>query len=319
MYYIERGLGPKYKWLAILFALFGSIAAFGIGNMVQSHSVASALKETVNTPEWITGLVLAIFTGLVILGGVKSIGRVSSVLVPFMAVFYIIGGLIVVFMYLDRVPAAFALIFTDAFTGQAMAGGAIGTVIKMGVARGLFSNEAGLGSAPIAAAAAKTDQPGRQALVSMTGTFLDTIIVCTITGLSVVVTGAYLKYVPGQLEGAQVTVAAFESAMPSIGGWIVTAGLIFFAYSTVLGWSYYGEKCFTYLFGDRMTFLYRLLFVFAVFFGAMQKISLVWDAADMMNGLMALPNLVGLLLLSSVIVKETDQFKEQLKIERGLK
>jgi AGCS family alanine or glycine:cation symporter len=319
MYYIERGLGPKFKWLAVLFALFGSVAAFGIGNMVQSHSVASALKETVDAPEWITGLVLAIFTGLVILGGVKSIGRVSSVLVPFMAVFYIVGGLIVIFMFIDQVPAAFALIFTDAFTGQAMAGGAIGTVIKMGVARGLFSNEAGLGSAPIAAAAAKTDQPGRQALVSMTGTFLDTIIVCTITGLSVVVTGAYLKYVPGELEGAQVTVAAFESAMPSVGGWIVSIGLILFAYSTVLGWSYYGEKCFTYLFGDKMTFLYRLLFVLAVFIGAMQKIGLVWDAADMMNGLMALPNLVGLLLLSTVIVKETDQFKEQLKIERGQK
>ncbi len=314
MYYIERGLGMK--WLAVLFALFGSVAAFGIGNMVQSHSVASAFEETFGITPWISGLILAFCNALVLLGGIHSIGRVSNYLVPFMAIFYVLGGLIVILLNLDQLPSAFALIFSDAFTGQAMAGGAIGTVIKMGVARGLFSNESGLGSAPIAAAAAKTDHPGRQALVAMTGTFLDTIIVCTFTGLTIVMTGAYLKYEPGVLEGAQVTVAAFNSALPVVGGLIVTIGLILFAYSTVLGWSYYGEKCFTYLFGDRMTIPYRTAFVVFIFIGSLLKIDLVWEAADMMNGLMALPNLIGLLLLSGVVVSETRSFREFVKAER---
>lgn len=314
MYYIERGLGMK--WLAVLFALFGSVAAFGIGNMVQSHSVASAFEETFGIAPWITGLILTVCTALVLIGGIQSIGRVSNYLVPFMALFYIAGGMVVILLNLDKLPSAFALIFSDAFTGKAMAGGAIGTVIKMGVARGLFSNEAGLGSAPIAAAAAKTDYPGRQALVSMTGTFLDTIVVCTFTGLTIVMTGAYLDYKPGVLEGAQVTVAAFDSGLPVAGGLIVTLSLILFAYSTVLGWSYYGEKCFTYLFGDRMTMPYRTVFVLFVFIGSLLKIDLVWAAADMMNGLMAVPNLIGLLLLSGVVVSETRSFREQLKKER---
>ncbi|WP_309863866.1 alanine/glycine:cation symporter family protein [Desmospora profundinema] len=314
MYYIERGLGMK--WLAVLFALFGSMAAFGIGNMVQSHSVASALGEVSGNaiPGWITGLVLAVFTALVILGGIKSIGRITSFLVPFMAVFYILGGLVVILLNVTEVPAAFAMIFTDAFTGQAMAGGAIGTVIQMGVARGLFSNEAGLGSAPIAAAAAKTDVPGRQGLVSMTGTFLDTLVVCTITGLAIVMSGVFTDT---SLEGAQITVAAFNSALPVIGGLIVSIGLILFAYSTILGWSYYGEKCFTYLFGDNATFLYRGIFVFAVFIGSIQKIGLVWGISDTMNALMAAPNLVGLLLLSGVVASETRSFREQMRLERS--
>lgn len=230
-----------------------------------------------------------------------------------MAVFYILGGITIILLNIDAVPKAFALIFEDAFTGQAMAGGVLGQVIKMGVARGLFSNEAGLGSAPIAAAAAKTDHPGRQALVSMTGTFLDTIVVCTITGLAIVMTGAYDNK---GLEGPQITVAAFDTVLPTIGGLIVSIGLILFAYSTILGWSYYGEKCFTYLFSDKTAIFYRTVFVLAVFIGSMQQIDLVWTLSDTMNGLMALPNLVGLLFLSSVVVSETKDFQKIVMQEK---
>lgn len=316
MYYIERGLG--WKWLAVLFALFGSIAAFGIGNMVQSHSVAGSLSQLSGEaiPPWVTGLVLALFTGLVLLGGIKSIGKVTAFLVPFMAVFYILGGLGVIFLNIGKVPAALSLIFSDAFTGQAVAGGVLGQVIKMGVARGLFSNEAGLGSAPIAAAAARTDHPGRQALVSMTGTFLDTIVVCSITGLSIVMTGAYTNE---KLEAAQITMTAFDTALPTLGSWIVSVGLILFAYSTILGWSYYGEKCFTYLFSDKSALYYRMVFVIAVFFGSMQQVDLVWELSDTMNALMALPNLVGLLLLSGVVVSETKDFQKIMQRERAQK
>src|SRR5699024_2131994 len=318
MYYLERGLG--WKWLAVLFALFGSVAAFGIGNVVQSHSVAGALTQMSGDaiPSWATGLTLAVLTGLVLLGGIRSIGRMTAFLVPFMALFYVAGGLIIVALNVDQVPAALSLIFTDAFSGSAVAGGVLGQVIKMGVARGLFSNEAGLGSAPIAAAAAKTDHPGRQALVSMTGTFLDTIVVCTITGLTIVMTGTFD---PGNLEGAQITVAAFNNVLPTIGGLIVSIGLVLFAYSTILCWSYYGEQCFTYLFSEKtyISILYRSIFVIAVFFGALQPIELVWTLSDTMNGLMALPNLVGLLLLSGVVASETRDFQEKLKLEQSQK
>ncbi|WP_188432804.1 alanine/glycine:cation symporter family protein [Kroppenstedtia guangzhouensis] len=316
MYYIERGLG--WKWLAVLFALFGSIAAFGIGNMTQSHSVAGSISQLSGDaiPTWVTGLVLTVFTGLVLLGGIKSIGRVTSYLVPFMAVFYILGGLVIIFLNLDKIPGTLTLILSDAFTGEAVAGGLLGQVIKMGVARGLFSNEAGLGSAPIAAAAAKTDHPGRQALVSMTGTFLDTIVVCSITGLTIVMSGTYAD---PNLEGAQITMAAFDNVLPVIGNWTVSIGLILFAYSTILGWSYYGEKCFTYLFGDKSSLYYRIFFVLVVFVGAMQEIKLVWDLSDTMNALMALPNLVGLLLLSGVVVSETKDFRKIMLKEQSQK
>ncbi|WP_425484698.1 alanine/glycine:cation symporter family protein [Kroppenstedtia pulmonis] len=315
MYYIERGLGSK--WLAVLFALFGAIAAFGIGNMVQSHSVSQAITDISGgaVPGWVTGIILVVLTGIVILGGIQSIGKISSYLVPFMAVFYILGGLVVIAFNIDQVPAAVGIIINDAFTGQAMAGGAIGVVIQQGVARGLFSNEAGMGSAPIAAAAAKTDSPGRQALVSMTGTFLDTIVVCSITGLTLVISGAYAD---SSLEGAHMTIAAFNQGIPVIGGAIVSVGLILFAYSTILGWSYYGEKCFTYLFGERILIGYRIIFVLALFVGAIQEIALVWGISDTMNALMALPNLIGLLLLSGVVASETRSFREQIKLERQM-
>lgn len=231
MYYIEKGLG--WKWLAVLFALFGFLASFGIGNMTQVNTVAGALSSNFGITPWITGVALAVLTGLVLLGGIKSIGKFASVIVPFMAIFYLVGGLIIILLNINIVPEAFAMIFKAAFTGESVAGGAIGTAIRYGVARGVFSNEAGLGSAPIAAAAAKTDYPGRQALVSMTGTFLDTMIVCTITGLVIVM--SIMQFGLGDTSQDILTGAAFESFLPGYGGLIVTIGIIFFAYTTVLG------------------------------------------------------------------------------------
>ena len=305
MYYIERGLGKK--WLAVLFAIFGVLASFGIGSSVQSNSVAQAIHASFSIDTWITGVVLTVFTGLVILGGIRSISRVSSAIVPIMAVGYVLGGLIVIAMHLDLLFPALELILTDAFTGEAVAGGALGTVIRYGVARGVFSNEAGMGSAPIAAAAAKTDHPVRQALVSMTGTFLDTIIVCSITGIVLVMGGMYTN---GQ-TGAALTTMTFSQMLPGVGGWIVTFGLVFFAYSTILGWCYYGEKCATYLVGEGGVLPYRMIYVASVMAGTVLSLDLVWSASDVFNGLMALPNLIALVLLSGVVVKETHDFFEK--------
>ena len=303
MYYIERGM--KQKWLAMLFAGFATIASFGIGSSVQSNSVAQSIHASFGIDGWITGVVLTAFTAVVILGGIKSISRVSSVIVPFMAVFYVLGGLIIILMNLDALFPAIKIIFSDAFTGNAVAGGALGTVIRYGVARGVFSNEAGMGSAPIAAAAAKTDHPVRQALVSMTGTFLDTIVVCSITGIVLVMGNMYMD---GE-TGAALTTHTFNKLLPGPGGWIVTFGLIFFAYSTILGWCYYGEKCATYLFGDKSITAYRVIYVATVMLGTVASLDLVWAAADTFNGLMAIPNLIALLALSGVIIKETKDFK----------
>ena len=307
MYYIERGM--KQKWLAILFAGFATIASFGIGSSVQSNSVAQSIHASFGIEGWITGVVLTVFTAVVILGGIKSISKVSSVIVPFMAVFYVLGGLIIILLNLDALMPALQLIFSDAFTGNAVAGGALGTVIRYGVARGVFSNEAGMGSAPIAAAAAKTDHPVRQALVSMTGTFLDTIVVCSITGIVLVMGNMYMD---GE-TGAALTTHTFNKLLPGPGGWIVTFGLIFFAYSTILGWCYYGEKCATYLFGDKCITIYRVIYVATVMLGTVASLDLVWAAADTFNGLMAIPNLIALLALSGVIIKETKDFKEKRK------
>ena len=312
MYYIENGLGKKWKWLAFLFAFFGVMASFGIGSTVQANSVAQAVHSSFGIDTWITGVVLTLITAFVVLGGIQSISRVSSVVVPFMAVLYIVGGLVVVAMHFDLLLPALKVIMQDAFTGQAVAGGVVGTVIRYGVARGVFSNEAGMGSAPIAAAAAKTDHPVRQALVSMTGTFLDTIIVCSITGLVLVMGilqsngGAFA--VP-DLEGAALTTATFDAMLSGYGGWVVTIGLIFFAYSTTLGWCYYGEKCATYVFGDKSVPIYRVIYVATVMLGTVLSMDMVWAAADTFNGLMAVPNLIALLLLSKVIVQETRDFK----------
>lgn len=315
MYYIEKGLGMK--WLGMFFAFFGAIAAFGIGNTVQTNAVANNVKQTFGISPVITGLVLTIFTALVILGGIRNIGKVSAIFVPIMAIFYVLGGCIIIAMNIELVPSAFALIFQDAFTGNAVAGGAIGAVIKYGVARGLFSNEAGLGSAPIAAAAAKTDYPSRQGLVSMTSVFLDTIVVCTITGLTLIIGDMYTE--KGANAGA-LTSQTFEMFLGKTGSLIVTLGLIFFAYSTVIGWSYYGEKCVTYLFKRWAVIPYRIAFVAAVFIGAIVKdLNVVWGVADIMNGLMAIPNLIALLGLSGVVVYETKVFLKQYEKEKAMK
>ena len=307
MYYISKGLG--WEWLGALFAIFAAVAAFGIGNMVQSNSVADAVVTSFGIQPWITGLVLAVATALVILGGIKSIGRVTALLVPVMIVFYMLGAGIVILVNLKAVPHALGMIFSHAFTPTAATGGFMGALVRetvrWGVARGVFSNESGLGSAPIAAAAAQTKNPVDQALVSMTQTFIDTIVVCTFTGLAIIVSGLWNS---GE-TGAALTTQAFNEGMPgSSGGIIVAIGLILFAYSTMLGWSYYGEKALEYLFGPRLIRPYRIVFCVLIFVGAFAKLELVWAIADVFNGMMAVPNLIGLLALSGVIVAETKTF-----------
>lgn len=312
MYYLERGLNQK--WLGVLFALFGAGAAFGIGNLVQANSVAGVVHSTFHVPAWLTGLLLTIFTGLVLLGGIQSIGRTAAFFVPVMGAFYVVAGLIVIAMNIADVPAALGLVFTDAFTGEAAAGGAIGAVIRYGVARGVFSNEAGLGSASIAAAAAKTDLPARQALVSMTQVFIDTIVICSITGLTIILAGQY----DSGLKGSELTTAAFSEFLGSAGAYIVAIGLVFFASSTIIGWSYYGEKCFSYLFSKKTVRYYRIAFVLTVFLGSVTSLETVWTFADMMNGLMALPNLIGLIGLSGVVLAETKIILKRIKEEKRI-
>lgn len=306
MYVLEYGL--KNKPLAIAFALFGSIAAFGIGNTVQANSISTMMLNQFSVPTWITGLGLAILTGIVIIGGVKRIAGVCDKLVPFMAVFYVLGCVIILSMTFRTIPATIALIFKDAFTGQAAVGGFAGSTVMMaaryGVARGLFSNESGLGSAPIVAAAAQTRNPVRQALVSSTGTFWDTVIVCAVTGITIVNAGVWNQ----GLDGGALTHAAFSN-IGAIGPIVLTIGLLTFVFSTILGWSYYGEKCVEYLFGSKKAVVpYRIVYTIAVFFGAVMSLSLVWDLADLFNGLMAIPNLISLIALSGIIVKETKEY-----------
>ncbi|WP_047980443.1 alanine/glycine:cation symporter family protein [Ornithinibacillus contaminans] len=310
MYYLEKGLHAK--WLGVLFAIFGAIAAFGIGNMVQANSVSDALQNSFSIPTWVTGIVLTLLAAVVILGGIKSIGKVTAFFVPIMALFYVIGGLIIIIMNLNIVPQAIELIFTDAFTASAVGGGILGTVIRYGVARGVFSNEAGLGSAPIAAAAAKTDYPGRQALVSMTQVFIDTIIVCSITGITIVMADLSSS----GLEGGPLTSASFAAFLGDAGSYIVTIAIVLFAFSTIVGWSYYGEKCFAYLFNDRVVPIYRVLFVLAVMYGAIETLDLVWGISDIMNALMAVPNLIGIIGLSGVVAYETKKFLKVAKEEK---
>ncbi len=307
MYYIARGLG--WQWLGVLFALFAAIAAFGIGNMVQSNSVADALESSFGVPFWVTGIVLSVATAAVILGGIKSIGRVTGILVPVMIVFYMGGALFILLLHLDQLPGAFALIFKGAFTPTAATGGFLGATvmhtIRMGVARGVFSNESGLGSSPIAAAAAQTRHPVSQALVSMTQTFIDTIVVCTLTGLVLIVTREWHS---GK-TGAELTAVAFQNGMGSqMGQYIVAIGLTLFAYSTILGWSYYGEKSIEFLLSERAVKPYRVVFALFVGIGAVAELNTVWTMADIFNGLMAFPNLVGLLALTPIIVKETHDY-----------
>ncbi|MBO4329502.1 MAG: sodium:alanine symporter family protein [Rhodocyclaceae bacterium] len=312
MYYIERGL--NMKWLAVAFALFGALASFGIGSSVQANSVAEAVLANFEIDKLYTGIVLMVLTGIVVLGGIRSIAAAASAIVPLMAVIYVLGGLVVLLLHFDMIVPALGLIVQDAFSGNAVAGGAMGMAVRYGVARGVFSNEAGMGSAPIAAAAARTDHPVRQALVSMTGTFLDTIIVCSITGLVLTIgfmlgNNAFPVDEAGKVvSGAALTSRFFDALLPGPGGWIVAFGLIFFAYSTILGWCYYGEKCVSYLFGEKSVTAYRLVYVASVLAGTIASLGLVWDIADTLNGMMALPNLIALLLLTKVVVSETKDF-----------
>lgn len=305
MYVLERGL--QMKWLAILFAVFTAVAAFGIGNMVQANSISMMVKANFNIAPWITGLIMTIFTAVVILGGIKSIARVCEILVPFMAVFYILGCTILLIYKHDTLLDTFKLIFNSAFTGQAAIGGFLGAgmreAIRYGIARGLFSNESGLGSAPIVAAAAQTKEPVRQALISSTGTFWDTVVVCAMTGIVVVNSGAWMQ----GLKGAELTSAAFAE-IKYVGPIVLTTGLLTFVFSTILGWSYYGEKAIEYLFGPASIKPYRWAWVVAVMIGSVVSLKLVWTLADITNGLMAVPNLVSLLLLNGVIASETKKY-----------
>jgi len=311
MYVLEYGL--KNKPLAIAFAFFGSIAAFGIGNTVQANSISTMMFNQFSVPTWMTGVTLMVLTGIVIIGGVKRIASVCDKLVPdklvpFMAIFYVLGCVIILAMTFKTIPATLVLIVKSAFTGQAAVGGFAGSTVMMaaryGVARGLFSNESGLGSAPIVAAAAQTRNPVRQALVSSTGTFWDTVIVCAVTGITIVNAGVWNK----GLDGGALTNAAFSN-IGAIGPIVLTIGLLTFVFSTILGWSYYGEKCVEYLFKTKKAVLpYRVCYTIAIFFGSVMSLSLVWDLADLFNGLMAIPNLISLIALSGVIVSETKEY-----------
>jgi AGCS family alanine or glycine:cation symporter len=305
MYYISQGL--KMPWLGTIFAIFAACAAFGIGNMVQANSVADAMHATYHVPQWVTGLFLMAGTTAVVLGGIKKIGQFTGFFVPFMIVFYILGSCYIILTNISAVPAAFMLIIEQAFNPTAAVGGFAGSTvmmaIRMGVARGVFSNESGLGSAPIAAAAAQTRSPITQALVSMTQTFIDTIVVCTMTGLVLILTNCWSN----GATGAELSTIAYAAGMPG-GAHIVTIGIAMFAYSTILGWCYYGEKSIEYLFGVKSILPYRLVFIAFIGVGAISKLSLVWNISDTLNGLMAVPNLIALLFLTPVIVQETKKY-----------
>ena len=305
MYALERGLGMR--WLGLVFAGLTAIAAFGIGNMVQANSIASLASESLHVSPVLTGVVLTVLTAIVILGGIRSIARVCEKLVPFMAIFYVLGCLVLLVLGWKTLGETIRTILTSAFTGQAAVGGFVGAgmkeAIRFGIARGLFSNESGLGSAPIVAAAAQTKNPVRQALVSSTGTFWDTVVVCAMTGLVVVNSGDWTQ----GLKGAALTHAAFAE-IPVVGPAVLTVGLLTFVFSTILGWCYYGEKAVEYLIGYRAVRPYRLLWVGAVFVGSVLQLPAVWAFADIANGMMAVPNLVSLLLLSGVVVGETKKY-----------
>ena len=325
-YYIENGMGKNFRWLGKIFAFFGAcVGLMGIGTFTQVNGIASATKNffdpdmqsTVslfgNTYSWvtvITCLVLTVIVGMVVLGGIKRIAKVSEIIVPFMAVLYVVFALIILITNVTKIPMAIALIVKTAFTGSALVGGAVGTMViamQKGIARGIFSNESGLGSAPIAAAAAQTKEPVRQGLVSMTGTFIDTVLICSMTGISIVLTGAW--QIEG-LEGVEITSAAFRMGLPFpavVSSFVLMLCLTFFAFTTILGWNYYGERCVEYLFNrnKNVVMTYRWLYILAVFIGPYMTVEAVWNIADIFNALMALPNLIALIALSGVVARET--------------
>ena len=318
MYALERGLG--WKWMAVLFAVFTAIASFGIGNTVQANAIATLTFETYQIDPMITGLVIAILIGLVVLGGIKSIARVCTMLVPFMAIFYVIGCIVILIMNAPYVWPALKLICQAAFSPEAAGGGFVGSTVMLaaryGIARGLFSNESGMGSAPIVASAAQTRNPVRQALVSSSGTFWDTVVICALTGL--VIVSSVIAYPDISYEnGATLTKMAF-SKIPYIGAPLLTFGLLTFAFSTILGWELYGERAVEYLKGRRWTVYYRVLYIVAVFVGSIMNLSIVWNLADCMNALMAIPNLLSLLFLSGIIVHETRKYLWRDRLDRDM-
>jgi len=308
MFYIKNGLGDKWKWLAFSFALFASIAGFGIGNTIQANSVSDVLASSFGIPELYSGIVLAILVGLVIIGGIKRIAHLAGAVVPFMALAYLVSGLLIMVLNITEIPSAIGTIVTAAFTPTAAMGGFAGAsvwaALQFGVARGIFSNEAGLGSAPIAHAAAKTNSAVRQGLVAMMGTFIDTIIICSITGIAIVVTGAYTS---GE-SGAALSMLAFSTALPYGGEYVVTIGLIVFAFTTIVGWSFYGEKSVYYIFGQKAIIPFRILWVLVIPFGSMMDLKFIWLLADTLNAFMAIPNLIAIALLSPVIFKLTKRY-----------
>ena len=310
-YYLEKGVGGGFgKALALIFAVFAFLASFGIGNMTQGNSIAENVQHSFNVPMWVTGIVLTVMVLVVLIGGIKAIGKVTAGLVPAMIVLYVGGAIYILIANAGQVPAAFVQIFTDAFSGTAATGGFVGSAImvaiQMGVARGIFSNESGMGSAAIAAASAKTHHPVRQGLVSMTQTFIDTIVVVTFTGLVIITTGTWTG---GEDVAATMTGQAFSHGLPGQWGhWIVTLALVLFAYSTILGWAYYGERCVERLVGRGGVMPYRILFGLVVYIGCTIPLAVVWNFADVMNGLMAIPNLIGLLILSGLVVRETRNY-----------
>lgn len=314
MYYIQNGLNQK--WLAKIFAFFGMLAAFGIGNMVQSNSIAEALNVTFGANKLVVGIICAVLTGIVVIGGIKRIGQVTEKLVPFMAVFYIIGALIIIIANITRLPAAFVLIVKSAFTPVAARGGFIGSTVMLsmryGIARGVFTNEAGLGSAPIAHAAATTDHPVRQGLWGVFEVFVDTIVIATLTGFCIIVTGVWNS----GLTASALTSAAFNSIIPTYGGWIVAIGLLLFAFSTILGWEYYGERCAEYLLGPKVNMVYRIIWVPFIIIGAIGGLEVLWKLADTLNGLMAIPNLIGVVFLSPIVFKLTKEFFSKEKTSK---
>lgn len=338
-YYIEKGMGANWKWLAKLFAIFGMLVGIlGIGTMTQINGITSAVqnffdpkkamvvfsigKAAYAWPTIIAGILVTLFAALVIIGGIKRIASVSQVVVPFMAVLYFVCGILLIVCNITKVPGAIALVVKSAFCPKAVFGGAVGITMKAamqnGIARGIFSNESGIGSAPIAAAAAKTKEPVRQGLVCMTGTFFDTIIICTITGLSIVLTGAYKSAMDGSLVGVGVTTHAFSVGLPfsnSVCSFLLMISLVFFAFTTILGWDYYSEKCLQYLVGEKKGIImtYRILYILAVFVGPYLKVDFVWTLADIVNALMAFPNLIALFSLSGVVATETKMYLQKLK------
>ncbi|MBH32131.1 MAG: sodium:alanine symporter family protein [Gammaproteobacteria bacterium] len=320
MYYIRNGLGENWKWLAFIFAFFGMIAAFGIGNMIQSNSVAAQIQNVAGIDPLVSGLIIALIASLVIIGGIKRISKVATKLVPFMALIYIVAALYIIFSNIGEIPSAISLIVHSAFNGtegvEAFGGATVWAAIQYGVARGVFSNEAGLGSAPIAHAAAKTNSPVAQGTIGMLGTFIDTIVLCTMTALVIVISGAWVDGSTSSVLSSN----AFAIGLPSFGELIITLSLILFAFTTILGWSYYGERCSSYIFGEQAIKIYRVLWIIFIVLGAytlnltediMSNINILWLVADTMNALMAVPNLIALLLLSPIVFKVTrDYFKK---------